>query len=102
VLNLRREAQSNLLPDPELHGIYPLPPPIESAPPRASTSPPGEATPSPMPRERQRAQPGPPRGPNEVPLWNLLREERYAELEAEVSRLREPTPSGGRRPGCSH
>jgi len=85
VLNLRREAQSNLLPDPELHGIYPLPPPIESAPP-------SEATPSPTPRERQRAQPGPPRGPNEVPLWNLLREERYAELEAEVSRLREAYP----------
>ncbi|MBI2316558.1 MAG: SPOR domain-containing protein, partial [Betaproteobacteria bacterium] len=94
VLNLRREAQSNLLPDPELHGIYPLPPPSESAPPpREITPPPSEATPSPPLRERrQRAQPSPPRGPNEAPLWNLLREERYAELETEVSRLRAEYP----------
>ena len=95
VLNLRREAQSNLLPDPELHGIYPLPPPSESAPPpREAAAPQVKAAPSPTPRERQRsrAQPSPPRGPNEVPLWNLLREERYAELEAEVSRLREAYP----------
>lgn len=100
VLNLRREAQSNLLPDPELYGIYPLPPPDESAPPlreaaappRDITPPPSEATPSPTPRERQRARPSPPRGPDETPLWNLLKEERYAELETEVSRLRAEYP----------
>ena len=99
VLDLRREVQSNLLPDPELHGIYPLPPPIEApppreaaAPPREITPPPSEATPLPTRRERQRAQSSLPRGPNEAPLWKLLREERYAELETEVTRLRAEYP----------
>ena len=98
VLDLRRQSQANLLPDPELQQIYPLPPPPREVapPPREIAPPPREVPPpradAPAPSERSRAQPSPPRGPNEEPLWALLSKQRYAEIETEVSRLRKAYP----------
>ncbi len=103
VLSVRREAQANLLPDPELLGINPVPPPREAAPPppppaaaplpQAAAVPPREVAPRSRERQRPSAQPRPAPGPNEVPLWDLLRKERYTDLDTDVSRLREAHPN---------
>ena len=74
IISVQPVEQRNLLPDPEKQVIKPVPTPGE--PPRSRAQPRVRAAPS----------------PNEAPLWRLLREERYAELETELSRLRKAYP----------
>lgn len=81
VLILQREAQPNLLPDPELQGVPPPAPPPSPPPSTAADERPGART-----------QPSRRRGPDEEPLWKQLRDERYAELDTEIARLRRAYP----------
>lgn len=73
VLAQRRAEQANVLPNPEIPGSVP-------------------ATAAPQP-ERPAARARSARAtPDETALWALLREQRYAELEAELTRLRNAYP----------
>lgn len=73
VLSVRRAEQQNLLRDPELQPAKPAAAPVE--------------------RPRARAQPRSASTPDEAPLWRLLREERYAELDSALARLRRAHPA---------
>ena len=79
LLSTQRAQQKNLVADPDTQVIKPKPAPGQGARPPSRTP----------PRTQPRVQPGArvAAAPDEAPLWDLLRAERYAELDTELARL---------------
>ena len=82
VESARRRGQSNVIPTDEV--------PKSAGPAKAAPSPPQQQQ---RRSARSRASPAPARGPDEAPLWALLREQRYSDLQAAITRLRSGYPA---------